>query len=335
MAEYLSSYTGAEIDAGIGKANTAVQPADLNAKQDTIDSSHKLSADLVDDTSTTNKFVTVSDKTTWNGKQDALVSGTNIKTINLASLLGSGDIKVASVYEISETNITQADLQYIYENEPDLLKVTTSTNTIQDYHYLTEKMYGCLIGGTIITLQVYIADSSYSIKVESYNIDSLVPVSGSSNDGTNWSSITIDGMTRNIPSDSAPQLIATKIVDSNDDPYNPMFNFPSITELQPGHYYLVTKTDWTEGMISGVVEFIVFDRVQGGGESDQHFATGTVVFWQDGTTPSPTGTVYDSYADCLLEIAQQDGGSLWSLWITAGANAFNDGAEIKLYYKPL
>lgn len=40
----------------------------LAGKQDLIDSSHKLSADLVDDTSTTNKFVTASDKTTWDNK---------------------------------------------------------------------------------------------------------------------------------------------------------------------------------------------------------------------------------------------------------------------------
>lgn len=39
-------------------AATAVQPADLNAYQTKIDSSNKLSADLVDDTSTTNKFAT-------------------------------------------------------------------------------------------------------------------------------------------------------------------------------------------------------------------------------------------------------------------------------------
>ena len=40
----------------------------LGAKQNTIDSTHKLSADLVDDTSTTNKFVTSADITNWNGK---------------------------------------------------------------------------------------------------------------------------------------------------------------------------------------------------------------------------------------------------------------------------
>lgn len=50
----------------------------LLGKQNTIDSSHKLSADLVEDTSTTNKFVTAQDITNWNGKQDALTAGTGI-----------------------------------------------------------------------------------------------------------------------------------------------------------------------------------------------------------------------------------------------------------------
>ena len=41
-------------------------------KQDKIDSSHKLSADNVDDTSTTHKFVSATEKETWNGKQDVI-----------------------------------------------------------------------------------------------------------------------------------------------------------------------------------------------------------------------------------------------------------------------
>lgn len=48
----------------------------LLAKQNTIDSSHKLSADLVDDTSSTNKFVSSSDITNWNSKQNALTFDT-------------------------------------------------------------------------------------------------------------------------------------------------------------------------------------------------------------------------------------------------------------------
>jgi hypothetical protein len=67
---------------------------DISGKQDVIDSSHKLDADLVDDTTSTNKFVTASDKAMWSGKQDALVSGTNIKTINNESILGSGNITI-------------------------------------------------------------------------------------------------------------------------------------------------------------------------------------------------------------------------------------------------
>ena len=51
---------------------------DLSGYQTKIDSTHKLSSDLVDDTGNTNLFVTSSEKTAWNGKQDALTAGTNI-----------------------------------------------------------------------------------------------------------------------------------------------------------------------------------------------------------------------------------------------------------------
>jgi len=75
MAEYKSAYTGEQIDSGIGKANTAVQPADLSAYQ------------------------------------ELLVSGTNIKTINNTSILGEGNIDIqggggegASIRVIDATN---------------------------------------------------------------------------------------------------------------------------------------------------------------------------------------------------------------------------------------
>ena len=68
--------------------------AALQDKQDVIDAQHKLSADLVDDSTTTKKFTNATEKQAWNGKQDALVSGTNIKTINNESILGSGNINI-------------------------------------------------------------------------------------------------------------------------------------------------------------------------------------------------------------------------------------------------
>ena len=42
-----------------------------------------------------NGYLTFSDWTTFNAKQDNLVSGTNIKTINGSSVLGSGDLVIA------------------------------------------------------------------------------------------------------------------------------------------------------------------------------------------------------------------------------------------------
>ena len=78
---------------------------DISGKQDTIDSSHKLSADLIADGST-NKTVTAADKTAWSGKQDALVSGTTIKTINGESLLGTGDIEIAGSGTYTQANPT-------------------------------------------------------------------------------------------------------------------------------------------------------------------------------------------------------------------------------------
>lgn len=44
----------------------------INGLQEEITSQNKLDADLVDDSNSTNKFTNVTEKQTWNGKQDAL-----------------------------------------------------------------------------------------------------------------------------------------------------------------------------------------------------------------------------------------------------------------------
>ena len=74
--------------------------------QSEITSSNKLDADLVDDSTSTNKFVTASDKTTWSWKQDALVSGTNIKTVNGTSILWSWDIVTPNTTYSDATSTT-------------------------------------------------------------------------------------------------------------------------------------------------------------------------------------------------------------------------------------
>lgn len=68
--------------------------ADLvSGLQSEITSSNKLSSDLVDDTNKTHKFVTSSEKSTWNGKQDALVFNTtyNASTNKVATMADMPD----------------------------------------------------------------------------------------------------------------------------------------------------------------------------------------------------------------------------------------------------
>ena len=56
---------------------TSSEKSTWNGKQNAITSSNKLSSDLVDDTNHTNKFVTATEKNTWNGKQDAMTALTS------------------------------------------------------------------------------------------------------------------------------------------------------------------------------------------------------------------------------------------------------------------
>ena len=57
-------------------------------------------------TTSVNGYLTSTDWNTFNGKQAALVSGTNIKTVNSTSLLGSGDVAIAPQAAISNDTAT-------------------------------------------------------------------------------------------------------------------------------------------------------------------------------------------------------------------------------------
>ncbi len=114
------------VQTSLGKADTAIQPSNTTGllKNDgTVDTTsystfsgsyNDLSnkptipdelKDLSDDS--THRLVTDTEKTTWSGKQDALVSGTNIKTINNESILGNGNITLVTKDEVlTKTNTT-------------------------------------------------------------------------------------------------------------------------------------------------------------------------------------------------------------------------------------
>lgn len=93
-----------------GKADTsAVTEAISAAVSGKADTStvEAISNGLTAHTSNSAIHVTANDKSTWNGKQDALVSGSNIKTVNNESLLGSGNIEIEGGNNVVE--VTQAE----------------------------------------------------------------------------------------------------------------------------------------------------------------------------------------------------------------------------------
>lgn len=91
-----------------GKADTSAVTESINAAvSGKADSSTVTGINdvLTAHTANTDVHVTTSDKSTWSGKQDALVSGTNIKTINNQSVLGSGNIDVQTLPTVSGTTL--------------------------------------------------------------------------------------------------------------------------------------------------------------------------------------------------------------------------------------
>ena len=108
--------------------------ADLvSGLQSEITSNNKLSADLVDDTNTTNKFVSASDKTTWNGKY-AKPSG-GIPSTDLAEAvqtsLGKADTALQSeTYTGTITSVKMNGSTVASSGEADLGTVLTQHQDI-------------------------------------------------------------------------------------------------------------------------------------------------------------------------------------------------------------
>lgn len=98
-------YTKTEIDNIVTGITEDIDEA-ISGKADTS-AVTQINDALTAHTTNTDIHVTTSDKSTWSGKQDALVSGTNIKTINGTSILGSGNIEIegGNKVEVSGTTL--------------------------------------------------------------------------------------------------------------------------------------------------------------------------------------------------------------------------------------
>ena len=104
----------------------------LATKQAVINSGNKLSADYVDDTSTTNKFVTSSDKSNWNAKYDKPSGG--IPKTDLASAV--------------QTSLGKADsaVQDVSGKEDTSNKVTSLSGSSTDTQYPSAKCVYDIVG---------------------------------------------------------------------------------------------------------------------------------------------------------------------------------------------
>lgn len=105
MTEAISEATSGKVDTNTYTAYTAATDTAIGNKADATALTAVNDA-LTAHTSNSDIHVTTSDKSTWSGKQDALVSGTNIKTVGGNSLLGSGDIAFPAGLQVEVTGTT-------------------------------------------------------------------------------------------------------------------------------------------------------------------------------------------------------------------------------------
>ena len=105
MTEAISEATSGKVDTNTYTAYTAATDTAIGNKADATALTAVNDA-LTAHTSNSDIHVTTSDKSTWSGKQDALVSGTNIKTVGGESLLGSGNIAFPAGLQVEVTGTT-------------------------------------------------------------------------------------------------------------------------------------------------------------------------------------------------------------------------------------
>lgn len=105
-----SAVTGTHVDDALNTLNTnKVNTSRTISTTSPLSGGGDLSANrtlsISQATTSTDGYLTSTDWNTFNGKQSALVSGTNIKTVNSNSLLGSGNVSVGTVTNVSALTI--------------------------------------------------------------------------------------------------------------------------------------------------------------------------------------------------------------------------------------
>ena len=105
-------------------------------------------------------YVTEVEKHTWSAKQDALVSGTNIKTINNQSIIGSGNIEIqggGGEQQQADWNQTDTTAVDYIKNKPDLSGKVNGLGGITNIQNIVSREYERLKhNGTINSNTLYV-----------------------------------------------------------------------------------------------------------------------------------------------------------------------------------
>lgn len=139
----------------------------------------------------TRGLLTSTDWNTFNNKQAALVSGTNIKTVNGNSLLGSGDVSISANITIGTTTITSGtSTRILYNNsgvvgEYTLTGSGTSVAMGTSPTFTTDITTPKIIGGTGVTSKItYVGSTNAGVTASSAAHEFLYGNSGGSTAGT-------------------------------------------------------------------------------------------------------------------------------------------------------
>ena len=146
---------------------TSTEKNTWNAKQNAIDSDHKLSSDLVDDANKTNKFVTSTEKNTWNAKQNAIDSDHKLSS----SLVSFTEAEAAAL----ASGIDSSKVGQISTNQTNILYTLNRTGK-----NLAQELPTQTVNGVKLTNN---GDGTYTITRTAQGIGSTSFVFGSNEDG--------------------------------------------------------------------------------------------------------------------------------------------------------
>lgn len=138
-------------------------------------------------------------QTAMNGKQDTLVSGTNIKTVNNNSLLGSGNIAISGG---SDTTI----LTYHYVNLTNTYSLSANFAENERGYYIFRLNYGT--SAVNVTISLYNRYDNYLLLFNNTSYDLTVNLMGVSYNGTAVDNVFVPSEAIVIPSKTAVEISA-------------------------------------------------------------------------------------------------------------------------------